>query len=149
LWCAAAVFTLSEKSVFNLRVNAVQPLLGTLGSFLIGSDFRFQLRYPIFSRAKLMRKLLRRLDRVSAVFFRDTCRSVEHLQDRLACFVELIGAIRRGPFSPRKRNHFRLGIIPTGLTVHRSPSFATFSTQIVVRDVMIVACASSNVSMGH
>jgi hypothetical protein len=101
LWCAVAVIILSEKSIFNLRVNTVQPLLGALGSFLVGGDFRFQLRYPIFSRAKLMRKLLRRLHRVSAVLFRNACRSVQHLQDRLACFVELIGAARREVASAR------------------------------------------------
>jgi hypothetical protein len=93
LCCAAAVITLSEKSIFNLRVNTVEPLLGTLGSFLVGGDFRFQLRYPIFSRAKLMRKLLRGLQHVSTVFFRNTGRSLQHLQDRLACFIELIGAV--------------------------------------------------------
>ena len=99
LWRAVAVVTLSEKSIFNLRVNTVQPLLSTLGPFLVGGDFRFQLRQPIFSRAKLMRKLLRRLQRVSAVFFRNADRSVEHLQDRLPCFVELISAVRgRGSF---------------------------------------------------
>ena len=67
-------------------------------------------------------------------------RSVQHLQDSLACFVELIGAVRRrSPFGPRKRNHFRLGIITTDLTVHRSPSLLTFNNQIVGRVVLNVA----------
>jgi hypothetical protein len=39
-----------------------------------------------------MRELLRRLQRVPTVFIRNPGRSVEQLQDRLACFVELIGA---------------------------------------------------------
>jgi hypothetical protein len=90
---------------------------------------------------------------VSAVLFRNACRPVQHLKDCLACFVELIGAARpRSRFRPRKRNHLRLGIIATDLTVHRSHSFSTFSTQIVVRVVVIVArqafCTSSKVSMG-
>jgi hypothetical protein len=149
---AAKLIFLPQKAIFNLRVHAMQPLLGALGSFLIGRDFRFQLRYPIFSRAKLTRKLLRRLQRLSAAFFGNTGRPVQHLQNRLACFVELIIAVRRRrPFSPRKRYHFRRGIITTDLTVHCSSSYSTFSTQIV-RIVMIVArrafCTSSNVSMG-
>ena len=72
----------------------MEPLLGALGPVLISSDLCFQLRNPIFGRPQLMRKLLRRLQRVSAVFFRNASRSVQHLQDRLACFVELIGAVR-------------------------------------------------------
>ena len=39
-----------------------------------------------------MREPLRRLQRVPTVFIRNAGRSVEQLQDRLACFVELIGA---------------------------------------------------------
>jgi hypothetical protein len=38
-----------------------------------------------------MRQLLRRLQRVPTVFIRNAGRPMEQLQDRLACFVELIG----------------------------------------------------------
>jgi hypothetical protein len=89
------VITLSEKSVLNLRVNAMEPLLGTLGSFLISGNLRFQLRNPIFGCAQLVRKPLRRLQRVSAVFFRNAGRFVQQLQDCLARFVELIGIAGR------------------------------------------------------
>ena len=102
----ATVVALAKKSVFNLRINTMEPLLGPLGSLLVGGDFRFQFRYPIFSPAKLMRKLLRSLQRISAVLFRDARCPVQHLQYCLACFVELISAVRRrGSCSPRKRNH--------------------------------------------
>jgi hypothetical protein len=35
---------------------------------------------------------------VTAGFFRNAGRSVEQLQDRLACFVELIGIVTRRPY---------------------------------------------------
>ena len=49
-----------EGSDFNLRVDAMQPLLRPVGSLLISGEFRLKLRDPVFSRAQLMRKLLRR-----------------------------------------------------------------------------------------
>ena len=64
-----AVVTLSEKSIFNLRVNAMEPLLGTLGSFLISGNLRFQLRNPIFGCAQLIGKLLSHVQRATAVLF--------------------------------------------------------------------------------
>jgi hypothetical protein len=45
---SAAPVILPEKSIFNLRVDAMEPLLGPLGSVLISSDLRFQLRNPVF-----------------------------------------------------------------------------------------------------
>jgi hypothetical protein len=79
---------LLKKSVFNLRVDAMEPMLGALDPLLISGDLCFQLRDPIFGCPQLVRQILRRLKRVSAVLFRNASRSVEHLQDRLACFVE-------------------------------------------------------------
>jgi hypothetical protein len=115
---AAAPVILSQKSIFNLRVNAMEPLLGSVGSFLVNCELRLEHRDPIFGGAQLMRKLLRSIQRVSAVFFRNAGRSVEQLQNGLAGFVELIGAIRC--FSSRKRDHIRLGVATTDLTMHRS-----------------------------
>jgi len=57
---AAAPVILPQKSLFNLSVDAMEPLLGPVGSFLISSDLCFQLRNPIFRRPQLMRKILRR-----------------------------------------------------------------------------------------
>jgi hypothetical protein len=42
-----------------------------------------------------MRKLLRGLQRVSTVLFRNTGRSLQHLQDRLACFTGLLYRVDR------------------------------------------------------
>jgi hypothetical protein len=58
---SGAVITLSEKSILDLRVDAMEPLLSPLGSFLITNHLRFQTRNPIFGRTQLMREFLRRL----------------------------------------------------------------------------------------
>ena len=74
---AVTALLLLQETVFNLCVDPVQPLLGTLSSVLIRRDFSFQLRNAIFGSAKLMRELLGRVQRVSAVLFSNTRRSVE------------------------------------------------------------------------
>ena len=54
LWCAAhrsAAIALLKKSIFNLRVDAMKPLLGPVGSFAISGDFCLQLRDTVFGRA--------------------------------------------------------------------------------------------------
>jgi hypothetical protein len=106
----AAPIILLQESILNLCVDAMEPLLGPIGSFLTGSEFCFQVRDPIFGRVQLMRKLLRHVERMSAVFFRNASSSVEQLQDRLTRCVELIGPIRRAAAGcPR---------ITTDLTMH-------------------------------
>ena len=101
----------------------MEPLLSPLGALLMSGDLRFQLRNPIFSRAQLMREPLRRFQCVSAVFFGNTGRSVEHLQDRLACFVELIGSVRcRCSFSPRILDGSRAAFLCVGTSRTRTPT---------------------------
>jgi hypothetical protein len=87
-------FSLRKKSLFNFSIDAMEPLLGALCSFLISGDLCLQLPDSIFGGMQLIRQLLSRLQCVSAVFFRNTGRSVQHLQDRLTCFVELISVLR-------------------------------------------------------
>jgi hypothetical protein len=41
-------FSLRKKSLFNLSIDAMKPLLGALGSFLIPGDLCLELRDPIF-----------------------------------------------------------------------------------------------------
>jgi hypothetical protein len=118
----AAPVILPQKSILNLRVNAMEPVLGPIGSFLASGKLCFQLCDPIFGRVQLMRKLLRHVERMSAVFFGNASRSMEQLQDRLTRFVELIGLIRRvAAGSPR---------ITPDLTMHRS-ALPTESGQIL------------------
>jgi hypothetical protein len=109
---AAATVILAQKSILNLCVDAMEPLLGPVGSFLTRGKLRFQLRDPIFGRVQLMRKLPRNVERISAVFIRNARRSMEHLQDRLTRIVELIGPTR----------HVAAGSlrITPDLTMHRS-----------------------------
>jgi hypothetical protein len=66
---AVTALLLLRETVFNLCVDLVQPLLGTLSSVLIHRDFSFQLRNAIFGSAKLMRELLSHIQRVSALLF--------------------------------------------------------------------------------
>jgi hypothetical protein len=129
---AAAPVVLPQKSIFNLRVYAMEPLLRTLGSFLISGNLRFQLRNPIFGCAQLMRELLRRLQSVSTVLFRNAGRFVQQLQDRLARFVELIGIARCGAFgSAREWNDIRHAVVTTNLTMHHSALPLDVSNHIV------------------
>jgi hypothetical protein len=109
---AGAPVILTQKSILNLRVDAMEPLLGPVGSFLTSGKLRFQLRDPIFGRVQLMRKLLRYVERTFAVFFGNASRSVEQLQDRLTRLVELIGPIRRAAAGSLR--------ITPDLTMHRS-----------------------------
>ena len=96
----------------------MKPLLRSVGSLLISGDVCFQLGDPIFGCAQLMRKFLSRLQCGSAVFFRNAGRSVEQLQNRLACFVELIGNVNRRAFRTlRKRDHMRVTRRTISLTV--------------------------------
>jgi hypothetical protein len=66
---AVTALLLLRETVFNLCVDLVQPLLGTLSSVLIHRDFSFQLRNAICGSAKLMRELLSHIQRVSALLF--------------------------------------------------------------------------------
>jgi hypothetical protein len=58
---------LTEESIFDFRVDAMEPLLSALGLLPIRRDFGLKLGNPIFGRAKLVRKPLRRVDCMSAV----------------------------------------------------------------------------------
>ena len=51
---ASPAVGLLKKSVFNLGVDAMQPLLRPVGFLAISIDFCFQLRDAIFGRSQLM-----------------------------------------------------------------------------------------------
>jgi hypothetical protein len=86
----ATGITRLQKSVFNLGVNPMKPLLGTFGSFLTSGDFRFELRNPIFGGPQLIREFLSRFQRVPAVFIGSVSSFLQKTEDRLTGFVELI-----------------------------------------------------------
>src|SRR5215813_704986 len=92
-----------------------------------------------------MRKLLRGIECVSAVFFRNASRSVEQLQNRLPCFVELIDSIGCGAFgTPRKRNYIRL--VTTDLTMHHSALPTNLDPSYRWRGRFIVALSAHRAS---
>ena len=85
-------FFLPQESFFNLRINLVQPLFGTISAILIRRDLGFQFRYTALRRAQLMRKLLSHIESVAAVLFSYSSCLVKQLEYRLSGSVELVGA---------------------------------------------------------
>jgi hypothetical protein len=72
-----------------------------------------------------MRKLLRRAQRASAIFFGNTSGVLDQLQKHLACFVELIALVACRVFGPpRKLNDTRLVTATIRLTM-QSPEAAS------------------------
>jgi predicted membrane protein len=104
LWRAALI--LSEKSILDLRVNFVKPLLGALGLHPICFHLGLELRNPIFGRAKLVRKPLRRIYCMSAVLLGNIGSFVEKMENRLTGLVELCAVVVTLTFGrPRKWNY--------------------------------------------
>src|SRR5262249_22300952 len=99
------VVNLPQKSIFDLRVNSVQPLLGSIGPISVCVDFSLQFRDPLFGRAQLLRKLLSHFQRVSAVVFGNASSFMEQLQDRLSRLVELVGIVRNAFRSRLEADH--------------------------------------------
>jgi hypothetical protein len=72
---------LLKKAVFNLRVDAMEPLLSPFGSLLISGDFCLQRGDTVFGHAQLIRKLLSHAQRMSAVFVSNASSSLDQLQN--------------------------------------------------------------------
>jgi hypothetical protein len=75
LWRAAQAGALPKKSVLNFCVNAMEPLLGSLGFLLIGGDFSLELRNPILRSDPPMRATDARQDSLVYLVFAE-CRLV-------------------------------------------------------------------------
>ena len=106
LWRAATIVSLPKKSILNLSVDAMEPLLCALGSLPVRRHFGLKLGNPIFGRPKLVRKPLRRIDCMSAVLLSDIRSFIEELKDRLTGFVDLSVVVGRALSRSRKWNHF-------------------------------------------
>ena len=65
---------LLEKALFDLAVDTMEPLFGRIASFPTGGELCLQLGYPIFSGSQLIRKLLRHVERMAAIFVGDAGR---------------------------------------------------------------------------
>jgi hypothetical protein len=59
---ATALFC-SDKSPLNLHIDFPEPLFSALALLLVKLSFSLEFRDPLFSRAKLVRKLLRHVER--------------------------------------------------------------------------------------
>jgi hypothetical protein len=91
----AAIFDTRRKLVkplFDLRVNALEPLLGALRPLSVGLDFRLELSDAILRNAELARERLRLIKRMPIVFFDDGGSLVKQTQDGLPGVVEMIAA---------------------------------------------------------
>jgi hypothetical protein len=82
---------------------------------------------------------------VSAVFVGDAGRSLYQLQDCAACGVELVTAVCRVFFNPRKRNHIRLGVA----TMHHSALPLDFNKHIAGWDSIVAFAAFPTSSMAQ
>jgi hypothetical protein len=129
-----AGIALLEKPLFDLRIDAMEPLLGSLGSRLRSSEFGFQRRNPIFGGPQLVRKLLRHAERVATIFVGDAGGLRNQLQDGLTRLVELIVRARGAPVaSSHERNDLWF---VSELTMHCTPPHAVVanvSAEISVR----------------
>jgi hypothetical protein len=73
---------LLKEALFNLAIDPMEPLLGTIGSFPRCAELGLQLGNLGFGGAQLIRKLLRHAKRMTAIFvgyagsLRDNCRMV-------------------------------------------------------------------------
>jgi hypothetical protein len=81
-----------EKPLFDLRVNALEPLLGALRPLSVGLDFRLELSDAILRNAELARERLRLIKRMPIVFFDDDGSFVQQTQDGLPGVVKVIAA---------------------------------------------------------
>jgi len=66
---AATSVALPKKSILNLGVNCVEPLLRSVGPLSIGRAFSFQFCNPILGCAQLIGKLLSHAQCATAVLF--------------------------------------------------------------------------------
>ena len=106
MWRAATIVTQPEKSILNLSVDAMEPLLCALGLLPVRRDFGLKLGNPIFGRAELVRKPLCRIDRMSAVLLGNISRFIQELEDGLTGFVEFSVVVSFALRRPCKLNHF-------------------------------------------
>ena len=81
---------LLKEAVFDLAVDPMEPLLGTIGSLLASGEFSLQFGNAIFGSPQLIRKLLSHAKRVTTVFVSYAGSLCDQLQDGLACLVDLI-----------------------------------------------------------
>jgi hypothetical protein len=75
----AGVPIVAQKTAFDLSVDLMQPLFSAIRLLLVGFNLGFELGDVLLCGAQLMRKPLRRIDRLAAILFGDICSPVEKL----------------------------------------------------------------------
>jgi hypothetical protein len=84
----------------------MEPLFGTFSSILIVPNVCLKLRHAIFSRFKLVGKLLSQIEGMFAVFFSYAGGFVKQVQNSPTGGIKLINAIGNRAFRGRcKRDH--------------------------------------------
>jgi hypothetical protein len=97
-----------EKPLLNLRKDFMEPLFGTFSSILIVANVSLQLRYTIFSRFKLVGKLLSQIEGMFAVFFSHAGGFVKQVQNSPPGGIKLINAVGNRAFRGRCKWDHRL-----------------------------------------
>jgi hypothetical protein len=79
-----------QESLLNLGEDLVEPLLGAVGSLLIVSYVRLELRDPFFSRTKFVRELLSKIEGVLTVRLGNAGRFVQQTENAATGAVQFI-----------------------------------------------------------
>ena len=112
------IATLTQKPILDFGIDAMEPLLSALCSFLVQGDLSLELGNSIFRRAQLMRKLLRRIDCMSAVLLGDIGSFAQKLKNSLTGFVEV--TVVASFASPDRTNGMTSGLIVDAFPCHAS-----------------------------
>jgi hypothetical protein len=115
---AVLVIRSPHKSLFNLSVDFIEPLLSAVAFFTVKVDLSFQFRDPVLSGPELMRKLLRYVQGVPAVFFSHAGGFVKQLQNGLSGFVELIDTFGCRVFRTWRKRNYGLGLVCTATRLY-------------------------------
>jgi len=107
LWRVATILALPEKSILDLRVNLVKPLLGTLSLLSVCFNLGFEFCNTILSISKLLRKPLRHIHGVSAILLSNIGGFVQKLESDRLCRVEC--CCRLGRLEPTVQIELPLG----------------------------------------
>jgi hypothetical protein len=92
---SARVLVPIQKTVLDLRIDFIEPLLGALGLLPVCFNLGLKLSYAILSSPKMVGKPLRRIDRMSAVLLGTISSFVQKLEDRMTGSVELSVVVSR------------------------------------------------------
>ena len=100
-----------QESLLNLGEDLVEPLLGAVGSLLIVSYLRLELRDPFFSRTKFVREFLSKIEGVLTVRLGNAGRLVQQTENAATGAVQFIALVGCRGFRGRGKLDHRLGLV--------------------------------------